>query len=209
MPDEFSDYYHQYKHKVYSFVLYRVGGDVNLAEDLTSDVFLKAFERFESYNPKYAFSTWIFTIARNTVIDHYRKDKGQAADVNELAEVIGDERDTVEDWGFELDRQPKLKEIYRCLEKLPDFHKDCLILKYLEDHTNTEIAEITGQSESYVRQGLSRGLKKLKPLLQGMTTLLIIIISSVVIPAYAGIHFSDNGSRYAPQGSTTGMTMKN
>ena len=176
MPDAFTDYYHQYKHKVYSFVLYRVGGDVNLAEDITSDVFLKAFERFESYNDKYAFSTWIFTIARNTVIDHYRKDKGPESDVDEFAEIIGDDRDTEEDWIQNLDRAPKAKEIYKALENLPDFHKDCIILKYLEDHTNAEIAEITGHSESYVRQGLSRGIKRLRPLLQTMALLLITLL---------------------------------
>lgn len=175
MSDEFSELYHQYKHKVYSFVLYRVGGDVSLAEDLTSDTFLKAFERFASYDRTYAFSTWIYTIARNTVIDHYRRQKGEAADVDELAEVIADERDTVEDWQFALDRAPKLKEIYAALEHLPDFHKDCVILKYLEDHSTAEIADITGASESYVRQGLSRGLKKLKPLLQTLVTFLILI----------------------------------
>jgi len=176
MPEEFSDYYHEYKHKVYSFVLYRVGGDVALAEDLTSDTFLKAFERFESYNDTYAFSTWIFTIARNTIIDHYRKDKGQESDVDELAEVIGDDRDTIDDWIHQLDRAPKAKEIYKALETLPEFYKDCVILKYLEDHTNAEIADITGQSESYVRQGLSRGLKKLKPLLQTLAALVITLL---------------------------------
>lgn len=179
MSEEFAAYYHDYKHKIYSFVLYRVGGDNNLAEDITSDVFLKAFKRFESYDTQYAFSTWIFTIARNTLIDHYRKDKGAAVDVDEFAEVIGDDRDTIEDWNFELDRVPKLKEIYAALEHLSDFHKDCLILKYLDDRTNAEIAEITGRTESYVRQGLSRGIKQARPLLQNLVTLLLILIISL------------------------------
>ena len=72
MDAAFTDFYHEYKHKAHRFTLYRVGGDQNLAEDLTSDIFLKAFERFKTYDSTYAFCTWIFTIARNTIIDHYR-----------------------------------------------------------------------------------------------------------------------------------------
>lgn len=91
-------------------------------------------------------------------------------------EVIPDERTDVEDRNLNLDREPKLQETYAALEKLPPFAKDCIILKYLEDHSTAEIAEITDQSESYVRQGLSRSLKPLRPMLQTLKLLMILIL---------------------------------
>ncbi len=173
---EFIDYYNQYKHKVYSFVLYRVGGETQLAEDLTSDIFLKAFERFETYNDSYAFSTWVFTIARNTIIDHYRKTQGVHIDLEDIQEVTPDDRETIEDWHIELDKAPKLEAIYKALDKCSDFQKDCIIMKYLEDKTTKEIAEITDETEGYVRLALSRGLKKIRPMLQTLSLILLIIL---------------------------------
>lgn len=62
----------QYLSKVFQYVNYRVG-DRTAAEDLTSDIFSKALTNFAKYDSgKAAFSTWIFSIARNTVIDYYR-----------------------------------------------------------------------------------------------------------------------------------------
>jgi len=178
MTDEqrFIDFYNEYKHKIYSFVCYRVGGDINLAEDLTSDAFLKAFEKFESYNPKFAFSTWIFTIARNTIIDHYRQGQSASVDLEDVQEALVNEDDTEMKWIENLDRPPKLETIYAALEKLSDFQKDCVIMKYLEDEDTKEIAVVTDQTESYVRMALSRGLRKLKPLLQTIQTLLMLYL---------------------------------
>lgn len=172
---QFITYYNDYKHKVYSFVLYRVGGDSALAEDITSATFLKAYEKFERYDDTYAFSTWIFTIARNTVTDHYRAHKGENIDIDEVQEIIEDERVDEADWQLAIDRELKLPEIYAALEKLPDNQKEVVILKYLEDHTTKEIAEIIDQSEGYVRLALSRGLKRLQPLLQNLKNLVILL----------------------------------
>ena len=64
--------YEQYMPKVYRYISFRIT-DENMAQDLTSVVFEKALTKFSAFNPqKASFSTWIFTIARNTVIDHYR-----------------------------------------------------------------------------------------------------------------------------------------
>ena len=64
--------YEQYMPKVYRYISFRIR-DENMAQDLTSIVFEKALTKFNAFNPqKGSFSTWIFTIARNTVIDHYR-----------------------------------------------------------------------------------------------------------------------------------------
>lgn len=70
--EAFAALYEEYLPKVFKYIHYRVT-DIHIAEDLTSVVFEKALTKYTSYDSeKAAFSTWIFSIARNTVIDHYR-----------------------------------------------------------------------------------------------------------------------------------------
>ena len=71
--ESFGHLYEEYISKIFQYVNYRVG-DRTIAEDLTSDIFNKALTNFTKYDSgKAAFSTWIFSIARNTIIDYYRK----------------------------------------------------------------------------------------------------------------------------------------
>ena len=70
--DIFAELYEQYMPRVFRYVYYKVN-NIHLAEDLTSSVFEKAITRFRSYrSDKASFSTWLFAIARNTMIDHFR-----------------------------------------------------------------------------------------------------------------------------------------
>ena len=170
---DFLGYYDEYKHKVFSFLLYRVGGDRMLAEDLTSDVFLKAYQRFETYNTAYAFSTWIYTIARNTCIDHIRKHK-QLADLEDAEEVPDDIAETA--LSQAVDTELGMTEVYDHLLQLPGFQRECIILKYLNGLSTSEIAEATNQSEENVRQALSRGIRKLRTLMTILTLFLQLLI---------------------------------
>jgi RNA polymerase sigma-70 factor (ECF subfamily) len=73
LTDDFGRLYEVYLPKVYQYARYRVG-DKETAEDLTSDIFNKALDGFKRFDPqKASFSTWIFSIARNTIVDYYRK----------------------------------------------------------------------------------------------------------------------------------------
>ncbi len=72
---DFGELYDRYAEPLYRFVYYKVFSK-EIAEDLVSDVFHKALKQLHSFNPtKGNFSQWIYTIARNTVIDHYRTHK--------------------------------------------------------------------------------------------------------------------------------------
>jgi RNA polymerase sigma-70 factor (ECF subfamily) len=158
---QFIDYYNQYKDKIFSFFYYRLDNDTQMAEDLTSDVFLKAYDNFENFDKKYAFSTWIYTIARNTLIDKFRKNK-------EFVELEDDqilEITTEENFSLNFDKNLKIKEIYAFLEKLPNTQKEVLILKYLDDLNTKEIAEIINSTPVNVRKLLSRGVQKLRKIL--------------------------------------------
>jgi len=86
--DVFAELYEQYLPKVFRYISYRVG-DVHLAEDLTSDVFVKALTGFSSYrSDKASFSTWLLSIARHAVIDHCRaSSKRQTIPLEKAAET--------------------------------------------------------------------------------------------------------------------------
>lgn len=164
---DFQDYYHQYKDKIFSFMHYRLNSNTALAEDLTSDVFLKAYEKFDTYNPEFAFSTWLYTIARNTLIDHFRKHK-PTQDLEKAQEIPAKHPEA----SAKLDTTLKVDKVKDALEGLPEFQKDVVLLKHLEDMSTKQIAEITESTEANVRQALSRAVKKLKTLLAFLALLI-------------------------------------
>lgn len=172
---DFLGYYEQYKHKVFSFLLYRLRGERALAEDLTSDVFLKAYEKFETYDSTYAFNTWIYTIARNVCIDHVRKHK-EIVDLEQVVEVEDPDVVRIEE---KVDISQQMDRVHAFLGQLPILQRECIILKHLEGMSTKEIADATGESEENVRQAVSRGLKKLRI---GMISIFLLLCS--LLPSF-------------------------
>jgi RNA polymerase sigma-70 factor (ECF subfamily) len=156
---EFKRYYQQYKDKVYTFMYYRSGLDKELTNDLVSETFLKAYENFANFDDNYAFSTWIYTIARNVFIDQLRKNKGTKVDLQELDQIT---ETTSEELELEIDQEISYTETLKLLKKLPDLQRECIMLKYLSELSTKEIAATCEISEANVRQAISRGLKNLR-----------------------------------------------
>lgn len=163
---KFTDYYNEHKDAVFSYFLYNLSQDTQTAEDLTSDTFLKGFKKFESYNSQFAFSTWIFTIAKNTLFDYYRSKK-VSIEINETTERAYSEFVSYEtNLSQEIDAKDQLKKFLNILDTIDPVQREVIILKYLEDATNAEIAKKTKKSEANVRQIASRWLKKAKKLFE-------------------------------------------
>ncbi len=158
----YTHYYNTYKDKIYSYFLYNLGQDVSLAEDLTSDTFLKVFEKFSSYDETYKFSTWIYTIARNVLYDHYRKNniKVSIEDVSELDEKVflGYEQDFIK----QIDVSIQMTQIIIALEKLPVTQREVIVMKYLDDFSTKEISSMTAKTPANIRKILSRWLDSLR-----------------------------------------------
>ena len=142
--------------RVYNFFRYRVG-DEALAEDLTSSTFEKAWRARDRYRRDLAaFSTWLFSIARNVAIDYYRRRHVELG-LDDI-QYQADER-SPEDAAAERDRFAQLS---RLLSQLPARERELLALKYGADLTNREIAHITGLSESNVGTVLHRTVHSLR-----------------------------------------------
>ncbi len=154
----FAELYEEFMPKVYRYIGYKVNNE-QLAEDLTSTVFEKALDNFERYSSdKAAFSTWIFSIARNTLIDYYRtKSKRQMEPLDETFEIESEDDSP----GEQVEKKEEREYLRRCLLRLPDEEQEIIRLKFAAEFNNRQIAKILGLSESNVGVKLFRSLKKL------------------------------------------------
>lgn len=166
--DAFAKIYDIFVNAIYRYMHYRVGPQD--AEDLTEIVFLKTWENIQQYRPRThqhngkrppGFSSWIFRIAHNVVVDFYRSNH----DNEELAEDLQDERvsATAQDRAHRHFDQTLLSAAMR---ELKDSYRQILILKYMNDFSNEEIAEILGRSKAALRILQFRALKNLRRILE-------------------------------------------
>ena len=150
----FAELYEQFLPKVYRYISYRIS-DVPTAEDLTSSVFEKALSKFKTYSQQKAqFSTWIFTIARNTLIDHYRARGSRPTVTLEDPAAL-----SVEDATVAADESRHLN---ACLAKLSPQEQEIISLKFGAEMTNRQIAATLALSESNVGVILYRSMRKLR-----------------------------------------------
>ncbi|MEK7098093.1 MAG: sigma-70 family RNA polymerase sigma factor [Patescibacteria group bacterium] len=139
--------YFKFKDKIYSYFWYRTGGKAEIAEDLTQEVFLKAWKEFSNYSQDKPFQAWIYKIAHNHLVDYYRASRPEV-DIEKAKKHCG-----------EKDVYP---ELWLMLDQLPEKEKNILVLKYLHGFNYREIGEMIAQSEGSVRVSAYRALKKLK-----------------------------------------------
>ena len=159
LAEEFGRLYEIYLPKIYQYTRYRVA-DREAAEDLTSDIFNKALDGFKKFNPeKAAFSTWIFSIARNTIIDYYRKHSKESKVIRDTEPDSSPSSDSPEG---KLSRSEEIAKLLECIVKLNDTEQELISLKFSGGITNREIARITGLSESNVGTILCRAIRKLR-----------------------------------------------
>jgi len=153
----FVPYYNKYKNKVYVYLLYHVGFNRSVAEDLTSEVFLKAFQNFGTFDRGRSFQSWIYAIAHNHLVNHYRASKPEAT--LDQAENVGHREDS------KLEARYELARVQAVIERMDVTDREILLLRYLNDLSNTEIAQTLGKDEGAVRPQISRSLLKLRQLL--------------------------------------------
>jgi RNA polymerase sigma factor (sigma-70 family) len=158
--EAFAVLYEQFMPKVYRYISFRIR-DENMAQDLTSTVFEKALTKFSSFNPhKASFSTWIFTIARNTVIDHYRVyKKDEYLRKPETPAYNSVQFSSPEDEAIKTENTRRLRGFISRLNKR---EQEAIILKYSNGMSNREIAEVLHLTETNVGSILCRTIRKLR-----------------------------------------------
>ena len=154
--DALGEIYDLFLPSLYRYLYFRIGSQQE-AEDLTEEVFFRMMKNMKKYEKKenMPFSSWLFRIAKNMLIDFYRK-RVSTEEINE--EVVDEKEKSSKRTESDLDR----RRLMAALNFLPKMQKEAIILRYFADRTNTEISQILGKSETAIRILQSRGLKKLR-----------------------------------------------
>lgn len=153
----------QYGQQVFSLIA-RIICNQAEAEELTQDVFLKAFQHLSSFKAESSFSTWIYSIAYNTAISAARKRKFDtfAMDDALLANISEHEIDeTLNDESEEM-----IMKLNRAIDKLSSDERALITLFYYEEKTMNETAQILGLTESNAKVKLHRIRKKIYVLIK-------------------------------------------
>ena len=170
---EFDHLYTRYNRQIYAFVSRRTS-DRAVTEDLTSMIFLKALEHIRSFSPRKGnFRTWLFRIARNVLIDHYRSNALRQTEDIETAWDLPAEQSADQDLHAGL-RDRNLRSALAALKPL---QREIVLLRIWEDLSYSEIAQITGKSEASAKMLFSRTMKELREVLPLMTYLLFLLSS--------------------------------
>lgn len=157
----FPDFYKKNMKRVYRFLFYRVAGSREVAEDLTQDVFLKAFAAFDRYDPAVSETSWILTIARNHLINQLQKTR-PGVDLEEIENTMWDKVD----WAGRLASNFDAERLLKAISQLSDEDAEIVRLKHLEGWAYEEIAEKVGKNAGALRVQGHRALKQLKKILK-------------------------------------------
>jgi RNA polymerase sigma factor (sigma-70 family) len=159
--------YERYIDAIYAFV-YRKTSEKEIAEDLTSEIWIKVMKKLATYNEQEgaSFKSWLYTVAGNTVIDYYRTKK-EVIDVEEIAEI-----GFSEDFAKNFDDKEKLAEVQAFLWTLKPIEREVIILRVWDDLSYKEIAEITGKTQDNCKQIYKRSLEKI----HGNISLLLLVL---------------------------------
>lgn len=162
---DFENMYNIFYPKIYNYIFYRLLNK-EVTEDLVSDVFLKVIAKSNTYNnSKSELSTWIFTIAKNVVIDYYRKNKPTSY-INEEIEKGNEKKFVVMQDEF-TNTEDKLV-LQKALKTLTERERTIIALKYYSGMDYKQIAEHIGKEKitpNNISVILNRALKKLKTIL--------------------------------------------
>ena len=161
--EQFSLIYDLYIDKIYRFVYLKVNSQ-EIAEDITSKVFIKGWEAFKSPNSEIKNpGAFLYQIARNTVVDHYR-DKGRTNVISvDASPEIADPGTNAQDKAI---LSADINIIKKSIQNLKKEHQDIIIWHYLEDMPIDNIAKLLNKPAGTVRVMLHRGLKDLKDMIQ-------------------------------------------
>lgn len=156
-PDEYEELYKKYSTDIYNYFWYRVGHDRDVAEDLMQEVFLRAFSKLNKFeNQGYLYQTYLLTIAKNILVNYFKKKKpivGLEEYQDMPIEIIQDQ---------EVDRKLKAGKLWQAVQNLSHDERDVVLMFYKNEIPIKEIAVVIGKSENAIKIILTRARKKLK-----------------------------------------------
>jgi len=170
--EAFGDIYEMYVNKIYDFIYFRTSHK-ETAEDLTSLVFMKALEKIKDFNIELGyFSAWIYKIARNSIIDHYRTKK-----VNSNIDDHLDIKSST-DLEYEIEIKCSIEKVKKYINKLNKEQRDIIIMRIWDGLSYDEIAKIIGKSEANCKVIVSRSLALIRK--ESILVFFILITNQII-----------------------------
>ncbi|MGA2183221.1 MAG: sigma-70 family RNA polymerase sigma factor [Bryobacteraceae bacterium] len=168
-PDVLDHLIETYQHRLLRYLVHLTGRR-ELAEDFFQETWVRVLERGRQYDGRHEFSTWLFAIARNLVIDHLRR--RQTASLDGLADgddaapfdVAASGRASAFDLAI---RREQNEQVSAAMQHLPAAFREALVLRFQEGMPLEEIANVTGAPLSTVKSRIYRGLSALEQWLKG------------------------------------------
>ncbi|HMR62404.1 MAG TPA: sigma-70 family RNA polymerase sigma factor [Anaerolineae bacterium] len=159
----FANLYDTYVDEIYRFILHRVGNQ-QTAEDLTSQVFLKAWDNLSRYKMRGSpFGAWLFKIARNIVIDYYRTQK----ETLPLEAEALSKPDPTANVAKEVEQRLQGEWLREILLRLTEDQREVLTLKFVNGLKTAEVAKVMGKRQGAIRALQMRALQALAELVGG------------------------------------------
>jgi RNA polymerase sigma-70 factor, ECF subfamily len=156
-PDAFGVLYDRYFERIYGFVYSRVR-ERCLAEDITEEVFLSALKNIGTYRYTGSwFSAWLYKIACNAIVNHYRRAKSELA--LESASHLADRTDGVLE---EVVRRDRSRRIWEAIDRLPAKQREAMGLKFSADLPLHDVARMMGKSPAAVKLLIYRAVQRLR-----------------------------------------------
>jgi RNA polymerase sigma-70 factor (ECF subfamily) len=154
-PARFGEIYELYVKRVYRY-LYSHAGNAQEAEDLTAQTFLSALESLDRFREDGCFAAWLFGIARNKVVDHYRR--------REYSTPLGEDEPSPsgEDTLAGIIRSERAKVLSTLIRALPEGERELLRLRYLAEMSFRDMALALKKNEDAVKKSLYRLLERLQ-----------------------------------------------
>lgn len=158
----FGELYERYADKIYS-KCYGMLKDEGLAGDAAQEIFMKIFLKLSTFNGQAKFSTWVFSITYNYCIDIIRKNKKfkgtvSTDDEENNLQIAAPEQEMSDAEFLELD----LKRLYQAMEDISPEERALLILKYKDNLSIKDLAEMTQKNESTIKMRLKRAKEKVR-----------------------------------------------
>ncbi|MBI4675589.1 MAG: sigma-70 family RNA polymerase sigma factor [Chloroflexi bacterium] len=157
--------YNLFADRVFRFMYYRIQ-DRPRAEDLTNEVFVRMLENVAKFRPSgedasLLLTGWIFTIARNMLIDDYRRQKTRAV------EPLPDAEQDIADAAFDFEVHITRADLHAALARLTEEQQTVLLLRFEEGLTSLQIAKMMGKTDMAIKALQRRGLATMARLLRG------------------------------------------
>jgi len=150
----------EYKSPIYNLA-YRMTGNSADADDLTQETFIRAYKYLWRYDSQRKFFTWLYTISFNIIKSHIKKNKMNAKQISEK-DILSLDQNNLSPEARLIEDQ----EISSLMLLVPEKIRILLIMKYHQEFSFEEIAQITGQSVSAIKMSIYRGLDLLKKMIK-------------------------------------------